>query len=53
MANNIGNRGFMQVRYYKPDQVTIDIDDGVDDLFLPSIDYDINKQKVGHIRMND
>lgn len=53
MANNIGNKGFMQIRYQAPDQVTIDIDDGVDDLFQPSMDYDVNEQKVRYIRMND
>lgn len=52
MANNVG-KDYFNVRYVRPNCVEIDVDDGADDLFLPSAEYLMDKKKIMYVALND
>ncbi len=53
MAKNIG-KNYFSIRYIAPGYFSIDLDDGVDDLFLPNIEYNLKQKKVMYgVTLND
>jgi hypothetical protein len=53
MAQNMG-KGYFNVRYIGPDDFQIYLDDGVDDWFLPSFEYDAKHKKIiGGVALDD
>lgn len=53
MAKNIG-KNYFSCRYVGPNYLSIDLDDGVDDIFLPNIEYDLLKKKIMYgVTLND
>lgn len=53
MAERMG-KGYFNVRYIGPDDFQIYVDDGVDDWFLPSFEYDAKHKKIiGGVALDD
>lgn len=53
MADKMG-KGYFNVRYIGPDDFQIYVDDGVNDYFLPSFEYDAKHKKIiGGVALDD